>query len=63
MQALSSASFSILDAAKMGPAFKVAASRQQDYNCLYRGESERNLASVAPYLFPFKASSEFGVVV
>ena len=60
MQCLTSATFSILDAATMGPAFKVAAARQPNHACLYRGESEKNLASVAPYLFPFSASTDFG---
>lgn len=57
---LSSASFSILDAATMGPEFKNAASREPSHTCLYRGESEKNLASVAPYLFPFNRSLHFG---
>ena len=60
MQFLNSATFSILDAAVMGAAFQLAASRQPGHSCLYRGESEQNLASVAPYLFPFSVSSDFG---
>jgi hypothetical protein len=60
MQSLASATFSILDAATMGPAFKDAATRQPYHSSLYGGESEQNLASVAPYLFPFSVSSDFG---
>ncbi|MEN3941794.1 DUF4123 domain-containing protein [Prosthecobacter sp. SYSU 5D2] len=60
MSCLASATFSILDAAAMGPAFREAASLQANHACLYRGESEQNLATVAPYLFSFNASTDFG---
>jgi len=60
MQFLSAASFAILDAATMGAEFKTAASRQPLHTCLFRGESEQNLATVAPYLFPLTDAATFG---
>lgn len=60
MNALASASHVILDAARMGSDFQEAVRRQSKHTCLYQGESARNLALVAPYLFEFALNSSFG---
>ncbi len=60
MKALASVSHVILDAASMGADFQEAVRRQPKHVCLYQGESARNLASVAPYLFEFVFESDFG---
>jgi hypothetical protein len=60
MHPLVSASHVILDAAIMGADFQEAVKWQPKHVCLYQGDSARNLASVAPYLFEFVFESDFG---
>lgn len=50
----------LLDAARMGPEILVAREKNPGHLSLYRGESEVRLSRVAPYLFPFNASTPFG---
>ncbi len=52
--------FLILDAARILGEIETAQTLQADFLNLYLGTGEEYLSSVAPYLFPFQADSEFG---
>lgn len=51
--------FLILDAARMEDNLETAIQLNQDYDSLYRGREEEDLAEVAPYLFSFNADTDF----
>lgn len=52
--------YSILDAARIFGELNTAQKLQSNFLSLYKGRSEELLTTVAPYLFPYKNSSEFG---
>jgi len=49
----------VLDAAKMQGLIAIAKSFNEDHLCLYSGEAEQQLGSVAPWLFSFQLNSNF----
>lgn len=59
MELIAKASYYVLDAAKAGSAFELAAKRQPEYASLYRGDSAYQLAAVAPYLFKIDKDGGF----
>lgn len=52
--------FLMLDAARMHGDIYQAREMNPEHICLYEGDSEKFLGSVAPWLFGFDAQSEFG---
>ena len=49
----------LLDAARMEEEIETAKGMNPEFDSLYRGRSEENLASVAPYIFSLNRGSEF----
>ncbi len=60
IQTIYSASYVILDGARMGENLRSATEMQPNYVSLLHGENKINLAEVAPYLFQFGARTKFG---
>lgn len=52
--------YTILDAARIFGEIDTAQELQTNFLSLYQGQSEDLLSSVAPYLFTYQSSSEFG---
>ncbi|HNW75071.1 MAG TPA: DUF4123 domain-containing protein [Bacteroidales bacterium] len=51
--------FILLDAARMEEEMETAKKLNPEFDSLYRGRSEENLASVAPYIFRVERGGEF----
>lgn len=56
---MSEANYIVLDAARMGGKLNEARELNPEHICLYEGDSERFLGTVAPWLFDFEEDSEF----
>ena len=52
-------SYILLDAARMDSEFATAKALNNNFDSLYRGQSEETLASVAPYIFRVDRGQEF----
>lgn len=60
MHMLTATNYVLLDAARMNTAMDEAKALNHGYESLYEGENKQYLSTVAPYLFSFQASTEFG---
>ncbi|MFN2422877.1 MAG: DUF4123 domain-containing protein [Cryomorphaceae bacterium] len=56
---MSEANYIVLDAARMSGQLNDARELNPEHICLYEGDSERFLGTVAPWLFDFEEDSEF----